>query len=290
MGNPTNWQRLGEVAPGALTDAKLQTHWAAQLLTAAADAYAEPADDDSHTNLRWVGSRGALVGRPLGSADGPCLALRIRDLTVQLLDPTLAPLEEISLDRTDLTSARARLSRTLSAHLGRVGVKTIALREYAMPEHPVGKGADFDLSKEPAFAELGRWYANSAQALGALVEKTEGASPPRCWPHHFDIATLITVESAKNDGFAKTIGVGMTPGDGSYAEPYWYVTPYPYPETTTLQPLADGGRWHREGWFGAVLTASELLKGAPDAQAQRDRTETFIGGAASACRELLAAA
>ena len=49
------WQPLGAVAPTALVEARLQLHWAAQAILAAADGLLRHADDDSHTNMRWLG-------------------------------------------------------------------------------------------------------------------------------------------------------------------------------------------------------------------------------------------
>jgi hypothetical protein len=102
------------------------------------------------------------------------------------------------------------------------------------------------------------------------------ASSVRCWPHHFDIAILLTVAPGK------TVGLGLSPGDSSYAEPYWYVTPYPYPKNPELPPLPEGGRWHTEGFFAAVLRGSDLLAGDPGTQ--RQRSESFLRAALQVCR------
>ena len=71
--------------------------------------------------------------------------------------------------------------------------------------------------------------------------------------------------------------------DDSYAEPYWYVGPYPYPPVIDLPPLAGGGHWHTEGWVGAVLPASDYI-GATD---QRPEVSAFTDSAVAACRRLL---
>jgi hypothetical protein len=54
--------------------------------------------------------------------------------------------------------------------------------------------------------------------------------------------------------------VGLSPGDSSYAEPYFYVTPWPYPESPALPQLPAGAAWHRTGWFGAVLTGTAIFR------------------------------
>jgi hypothetical protein len=63
----------------------------------------------------------------------------------------------------------------------------------------------------------------------------------------------------------------MSPGDGSYSQPYFYVSPWPYPDVSTLPPLVLG-HWHTEGWVGAVLTAEEILPKTD----QRISVESFM--------------
>ena len=106
----------------------------------------------------------------------------------------------------------------------------------------------------------------------------------RCWPHHFDIATLLA--AGGEGGEARTIGFGMSPGDGSYGQPYFYVSPWPYPEPQRLRPLTQGGRWHTEGWLGAVLTGEDVVR-SESAAAQAERVSWFADEAVTSLREAL---
>jgi hypothetical protein len=109
----------------------------------------------------------------------------------------------------------------------------------------------------------------------------------RCWPHHFDIATLIDVSRGAS-GEARTIGVGLSPGDASYPEPYFYVTPWPAPADPALMALPGGGAWHRAGWFGAVLTGSAIFAGADGSPSTRaEVVARFLDVAAGASFALL---
>ena len=83
----------------------------------------------------------------------------------------------------------------------------------------------------------------------------------------------------------RSIGVGMSPGDGAYDEPYWYVTPYPIPDGVSLAPLGGGGHWHTEGWTGAVLNASSLES---DGAQQARQLAEFLQSAFDASEALLA--
>ena len=86
----------------------------------------------------------------------------------------------------------------------------------------------------------------------------------RTWPHHYDSATLILLDPAETGEDARSINVGMSPGDGSYAEPYWYVTPWPPPPEKTilehLPPLEGKGVVaHTRAGPGRCCPASALV-------------------------------
>jgi hypothetical protein len=101
-------------------------------------------------------------------------------------------------------------------------------------------------------------------------------SSVRCWPHHFDLATLITVTAAKETAESiRSVGVGLSPGDEHYGEPYFYVTPWPYPDPKKLPPLPEIGRWHTKNFTAAVLPAHQILAAA----GRQTETEQFLAEA-----------
>jgi hypothetical protein len=85
---------------------------------------------------------------------------------------------------------------------------------------------------------------------------------------------------------ARTIGVGMVPGDAARPFPYLYVTPWPYPPHPELPPLPAGGQWNTEGWLGAVLEGPCFMTPG-DPAAQVARATEFLRAAAAACRRLM---
>ena len=144
----------------------------------------------------------------------------------------------------------------LDAALGTHGLKSasqVAL-PYEVPVRP--------LRKLPELAALARWFEAAAEVLEAVRAKTAslrpGPSPVRLWPHHFDIAVLVSLDEGSAES-ARSIGVGVSPGDASYAQPYAYVSPYPAPEAPRLPALPPGGHWHTQDFFAAVATADALL-------------------------------
>ena len=264
---PAPWQTLGTVPIADLVEGKVQLHWAAQIVSAFGNALLDPQPDDSQSNLGWVDSLGALCSHP--TSDGWSIGLRLADLTLLFLTPHNTIQKEFGLSGQTLQQGFEWLASTYFKVSGATPPKPFALREYDMPSHPVGKNAFFQLNHGAPFQELHHWYANAHQVLFTVSGKWKEASPIRCWPHYFDIATLVSITLPQNSGSTGTVGCGMSPGDASYAEPYFYVTVWPYPEKEKLSGLTVG-KWHTEGFVAAVLTASDLISsGQTETQAER---------------------
>lgn len=265
--SPTTWQMLGTVPVVDLVEAKVQLHWAAQIVAAFGNTLLEPQPDDSQSNLGWIDSFSALCSHP--TADGWSVGLRFEDITLLFLTPQKTIQTEFRLHGQTLQQALEWLTVTYPKFSGAETPKPFVLRDYDMPSHPVGKDAAFQLKHGPSFRELHHWYGNAHQVIRTVSEKWKEASPIRCWPHYFDIATLVSLPLPQNSGSTGTIGCGMSPGDASYAEPYFYVTIWPYPEKEALPDLTIG-KWHTEGFVAAVLTASDLpSNGQTETQAKR---------------------
>jgi len=263
----TLWQTLGTVPPIDLVDAKVQLHWAAQIVSAFGNALLQSQPDDSQSNLGWVDSLGALCSHP--SSDGWSIGLRLADLTLLFLTSQNNIQTECNLHGRTLQQALEWLPVTYSKFSGAESPNPFVLRDYDMPPHPVGENAVFQLNHGEAFQELHHWYSNAHQVIRTVSEKWKEASPIRCWPHYFDIATLVSLPLPRNNGSTGTVGCGMSPGDASYAEPYFYVTIWPYPKKETLPDLPVG-KWHTKGFIATVLTASDLrLSGQTESQTQR---------------------
>ena len=277
VGSP--WKRVGDMPPGALTDARLQLHHAAQIAVSAAISYIPARSDDSHTALTWVASNGALVTEPITAAAPFRIGVRVEDLTLHALDSELRSTNTFALARRKVEEANDWLG-AVAAEAGLDRARLTSAKHYTIPDHPVASGAPFSAQIGNGLAELSKYWSNAGVVVDDLVRVTEGASPVRTWPHHFDIASLSAIPGG---GSRRTIGVGQSPGDESYSEPYWYVGPYPYPSTTNLPPLAGAGHWHTNGWVGAALPASAYVAAAD----QRGQVAAFIDSALAACRRLL---
>lgn len=265
------WRELHPDRARVLTDARLQVHHAAQIVTAMGISYLPKQSDDSHTNLGWIESISALASHPVHGASSIQLAVGLHPLTLLLIESgeTTA---SYALDGRTVNEAAAWVTSGISKRGLDVSAFTLG-KHYTIPFHPVGDSAPFNASDEQAFDQLAAWFSDSAQLLEALVVTTPNSAPVRCWPHHFDIATITEVAPGK------TVGFGMEPGDVYYAEPYFYVNMYPFPRAAPTSKLPGGGSWHSHEWIGAVLPGSRLAR-----DGQRDQIAEFFEAAIAEAR------
>jgi len=278
------WLPLDPTRTTDLADARLQFHHAAQLAAAVGISFVPRRPDDSHTNLEWITDLAALASRLTTTKTPFRLAVRPAQLALLLLDAHHVVIDSYPLHAHTIENA-ATWVRGAIATLGADPSRYTLERHYVIPAHPVGEGGRFDTSRVERFEELSRWYADAAGVLERLVAATPNAAEVRCWPHHFDMATLIDVVPARGSSPARTVGVGMEPGDTYYAEPYFYINMSPSPERDREMPaLAGGGTWHRHDWIGAVLPGSRL-----QAEGQRGQAETFIGSGTRVCSDIVKA-
>jgi hypothetical protein len=155
------------------------------------------------------------------------------------------------------------------------------------PDHPLAQGAVFAAEDPEIRQALVRYYDLTLPLLTNLVQETPGASPIHMWPHHFDMATLVALPTPENQE-QRSVGLGFSPGDGGYGEPYWYVTPWPYPPADQLPTLPGPGTWHHQGWIGAVLQSSEIVTAtAQDSSQVSQAISTFFQNYSAAARSLL---
>lgn len=271
-----SWNRLAPIEAQDLKEARLNLHYASQVVSGVGRSLLPSQDDDSHTNLEWIEREGGLACHPVEGDKPFRLLLDFERFRLSLQDLEGQALFDTALAGKTLDQAYSWLADGIASRLGQK-FTDIKRPAYDMPEHAVGRSGAFSFEPAAAFAEWRRWYSNAASALEEVSREHSG-SPVRCWPHHFDIATLIKL------GESKSVGVGLSPGDGSYDEPYWYVGPYPHPSPEQWPALEGGGHWHTEGFVAAVLTGGDFVSNND----QPKRLQQFLTSALSASKKLLA--
>lgn len=250
---------LTTTTPQLLKDARIMAHNAAQIAALAALANIQSRPDYSHTALSWEAASGGFQTAAMSSSDGPVLIRVTLSPLAMWLVRGGETVDMIELDDTAESDCISWLDDALTER---------GLNAASGVKHPFKLPADVvevtrfkSIGLEPGLQALARWYdlANHQLLNFAARHKdiTPGPSPVYCWPHHFDIATYVSLDAAGSDT-QRGIGAGMSPGDGNYGEPYVYINPWPHPDAGSLPQPPAPGHWHTEGFVGAIATASEL--------------------------------
>ena len=279
-----SWIELKNISIEELAKTRKQIHQAAQLPAITGRCLNPKDSGDAFAALYWDNEQNVLSSQPWEKS-GFRSILSISDFELVIIEEKKGSNDSFKLNGKTYDEAFNWLKEKLNS-LGFEGDKLNKSQPYQIPEYPTAKGEPFKQINNATFTELQNYFSNAAFVLENLMTKQKGASKVLCWPHHFDIATLITIEKNPDPEKTKTIGVGLSPGDESYNEPYFYVSPWPYPENKNDVLKLDHGHWHDKGWFGGVLTATEIIK-QKDKSKQLKIAEIFIEKAIHNLKNLL---
>lgn len=284
MNQELSWQPLAACPVSDLIEAREQLHQAVQIVAMVARSLKPKASDDQYANLEWSPTYQALNGQCVLN-EGLWVGLRIKDFTLLIFDKQGI---RCSLALPGQTQSEA--IDFLKAELAKMGedISRLALElPYEIPTYDTAKGAAFQMTSEKAFGEFSKFFHNADLAIGEAIKNENCTSEIRSWPHHFDIASLVIVEEHEDPEAAKSVGVGFSPGDENFPEPYFYITPWPYPDPdkVNLPELVSGAHWHTEGWVGALLKAPVITNAEDQSQFVlkflKDGTQvakSFLGG------------
>jgi len=261
------WKKLNNIDKAALIEARLQLHFAAQYCAAFGRYLLPPRKDDSHTSIQWLPDKGVFRTRELSGAERIRIALDPANFAL-LVEERRGESTQINLagkTRQEVLDEFHEVlrSKKVNAEQARLDMP------YEMPEHVLKNDGRFqlDAATKEAVEVLTACFTNTVQLLQAQFYMEDKASPVRTWPHHFDMATLVKVEGNPDPELAKSIGVGLSTGDETYQEPYFYVTPWPYPDREKPLPELPAGEWHTAGWTGAILHYRDLTSLPAEEQA-----------------------
>jgi hypothetical protein len=277
-----SWKALEPMAAARLWPARCQLHWALQPLASLGKLLVPAQPDASEQSFTWLPDASVLAQDAVGESVRVRAALRLSPPTLLLLTDSGATHALVLSGRT-LDQAEGWVDRKASELLARPLPGPLE-RPAGLPSSPFAEGAAFDAADEAAFAALERLYADAHFVLSRWAAARPHASEVRCWPHHLDIATLLTLERKANGEVCRSVGLGMVPGDEQRKEPYFYVTPSPSPDPPPDHALPCGSFWHREGWFGAVLPVAHLA--ALSAVDQERELTAFLEAAAATGEEI----
>ena len=263
-----------------LTHAWREAHYAAQVAAELGKSWGEEQGDDGHSSFLWFrGEDGRGIEGVPAVKKKYVARLKLEGLELSIFDKgrTVA---DFTLAGHTLADAMAWMDETCTRELGER--RQAARPAPDLPEHGVAGGDRFTDDPD-GFNDLADLY----DATHLVIEKLRGLVPAfgagRCWPHHFDYATLGVLATDDAGAMSKTIGIGITPPDALDTDGYWYVSPWSRDGVSGSPeyPALDAGRWvdRGDGISMAVLPVTALS--GEDGRAHT--LATFVSQAFNAC-------
>ncbi len=258
-----------------------QLHQATQSIAAVGRHFLKHSEEDENAVLSWRAGDQSLVGKTVAAPSGEVLVgINFEQLRL------LVEGQGQNIATQEITgSTFAQLMMWLEGQLGQLGLpieKFSANLPYEIPAYPTQKGESFSIKPSDTLTQFGRLYYNTFITLENLRSNFSDVGEVTVWPHHFDQAISVKLKNSGTPDTSTYLGLGMSPGDEHYNEPYFYVNSWPYAEESKLKDLPHG-HWHSENWVGAVLRVSELWS----MSSQNLAVEDFFKGAAGQLQSLL---
>lgn len=273
----SKWKKLKGIDLSVLRDNRKSLHHAVQLVGAVPRNLLPHDPTDGTASLQWNTSLNSLESIPVTNPVGLQIAVGFRFKTFFLYMSSTGT----QIDWFDMKGK--------SANEGLYWIKE-KLEKLLFPFEEISFNLPYKIenfntirplgASEQALKEYAKLYRNSHRTLAKMAPKWENAYDVRCWPHHFDLATLVPIKTDKDGEILESIGIGFSPGDEGIDEPYLYVNVWPKIEADLLSKHdLQIGQWNSEAWCGAVLTYSELLQAS-------DQQTSFVGFIESATQAI----
>ena len=241
----------------AIKSQREQIHQVIQSVSAVGRHFLEPKSDDKNATLTWVPEQGRLAGQWIEAPAGKFRAsFSIAEASIHLIDQNINIIDTLEINEKRFP----QLMIWFEENIGKLGLPVENFDgdfPYEMPEYPTQKNKPFDFADKTSLAALSAYYHNTFKVLSRFSGKYEHASKVIVWPHHFDQALSIKLKDSGDPATSHYVGLGMSPGDEHYNQPYMYVNSWPYVEEQFLKELTFGN-WHSDEWVGGVLLAEEL--------------------------------
>ncbi len=265
-----NWKSIVGLDLALLEKNRKSLHQAVQIVSAFPRNTLPHDPTDGTASLVWNTAMSSLESIPVTNPGGKLIRAGLSfDSFTLYLSKDGAVSSSCSMDGKSVTDGLGWLKEEVA----RLGLPDGAIN-LDLPYEIENYDYTFPLKiNKEALLEFANLFQNSHNILSEVEQKWEKAFDVRCWPHHFDIAMLIPLETDAGGEILKSVGVGLSPGDDAINEPYVYVNIWPHVNFEVLKKHAlPSGRWNPEGWSGAVLTYSQLVK----KEDQQSEYENFV--------------
>lgn len=272
----SKWNKIVGVDLTQINSTRKALHQAVQLVGAAPRNVLTHDPTDTSASLEWTAAIKGLQSIPISKSGDPDLRAGLSfddfSLNIEKGNQLIASLQLEGKSTEDGLAWIKSTLKDIGVDSGKINLEL----PYEIEDYDYSQTLNAD---SEALREFTKLYSNTSILLSNIVEQWEKAYDIRCWPHHFDLATLIPVETDEKGEILKSIGVGLSPGDEGINEPYLYVNVWPNVDGLEKHQL-PAGHWNKEGWSGAVLTYSELLT-------DNEQEKSFVGFAQAAIECIL---
>ena len=253
-----DWKQQRPVNIKHLVDARLQAHFALEWVSRFGRFLVPPRGDYGHVASRWDSGLEMLVTYPAAQYDAMVMVgLKLDPLEVALIEGGGTP-RKITLEGHTHQEIGEWLTSVVKNSRIK-GEKLLGEIPYKLHHERLSKGGTYLYNGyAPYFKILKNWIAEASATLNDIRTMwrhyNPTPTPVHCWPHHFDLATLLEL------GDERSVGLGFSPGDDTYASPYFYINPWPKPESYDKLPEAPArSHWHTEDFFSLLLPSEQLL-------------------------------
>lgn len=277
-----SWNHLSPVNLQEMASVREQLHQAVQSVAAVGRHFLESSPEDENAVLQWIPNPKRLAGKWIATKKGKFRAsISFAEGKIYLIDESVRIIDSFEIHDNTFN----QLMVWFEEHIGKLGLPVENFNvnlPYEIPVYPTQKKQSFDLSDMALCEAFAGYYANSRMALERMRPRFQNVGETTVWPHHFDQAISVKLKDSGNAETSSYLGLGMSPGDEHYGQPYFYVNSWPYAEEDQLKPLKFGS-WHTEDWVGAVFLAEEIWK-VPN---QPAALETFYEEASGQLKSIL---
>lgn len=289
MTNPeTIWQLQTLDSPKILNPLVLQIHHAAQFVSLMGNSLLPKTPDDAQSNMEWVSSKHAIVGRDIELDKGIRVGLLYHPFELHVFDANLDTIEYINLGGETKKEVLNWL-RSIVKALGGPPDQIKAITHFEIPHHAVDEGHPFEIQNLVYHQEMAKFRSNADFILKEFTEKFGHNAEVRVWPHHFDSGSYIPLEFDDKGAITKALGLGMAIADHVVDEYYFYITHSAKKDQINYNnlPTLDGeGQWTIDKWVGATLPISRLLDASSETE-QYAMASAFFKSGINATLELL---
>ncbi len=263
-----DWKPMQQLDPEDIRQTKSMVHQAIQNVASVGRKFSPVHPRDFNSRMIWVPALSRMAGSWVTGNTSFRSSLSLETFEVFLVDRKVNTLASFKLEG----KTYPQLMIWLEEQIGKYGLDASNLTlnlPYKIPDHPVQQGDPFQISSKRALTEFSKFYHNTYVTLRKIKEKHEGAEI-YIWPNRFDISLEITLKETGDYETNTRIAYGMSPGDKTFENPYFYVSTWPNVDTEKCSKLSSNAIWMSEDWTGAVLLSKHIYEGS-----QQEKLERF---------------